>query len=184
MVNADDASTPVLLIDVDGPLNPYAAPPHRRPEGYTTHRWHPEGWHGRKPLRVWLNPDHGPALLALPYRLVWCTTWQGQANTFIAPVLGLPELEYLPFPDSPSRPDARLFWKTKYVVEWAGGQPFVWIDDDTTRYDQEYVDQHHDGFGRILHIKPHLGLQDEDFAVLNAWAPDAVAATTTKGEPR
>ena len=157
MVNADDASTPVLLIDVDGPLNPYAAPPHRRPEGYTTHRWHPEGWHGRKPLRVWLNPDHGPALLALPY---------------------------LPFPDSPSRPDARLFWKTKYVVEWAGGQPFVWIDDDTTRYDQEYVDQHHDGFGRILHIKPHLGLQDEDFAVLNAWAPDAVAATTTKGEPR
>ncbi len=29
---------PLLLIDVDGPLNPYAAPPHRRPDGYQTHR--------------------------------------------------------------------------------------------------------------------------------------------------
>ncbi|AEM89019.1 HAD domain-containing protein [Streptomyces violaceusniger] len=175
---------PLLLLDVDGPLNPYAAPAHRRPEGYTTHRMRPPGWEDRwqKPLRVWLKPDHGPALLALPYRLVWCSTWQTHANTFIAPVLGLPELEHVPFPSSPSRPNARLYWKTSYVVDWAAGRPFVWVDDETTKYDQEYVDDHHEGFGRIVHVKPNFGLRDDDFALINAWARDAVA--TSEGEPR
>ena len=133
---------------------------------------------------MWLKPDHGPALLALPYRPVWCSTWQDQANVFIGPVLGLPELEYVPFPDTWSRPSALLYWKTKYVVDWAAGRPFVWVDDETTRYDQEYVDEHHKGFGRILHIKPHLGLRDDDFALLDAWARDAVAVLSTDGEGR
>jgi len=147
-----------------------------RPDGW----WHPRN----KPLRVWLKPDHGPALLALPYRLVWCSTWQAEGNKFIGPVLGLPELDYVPFPPSPSRPSGLLYWKTSYVVEWAAGRPFVWVDDETTRYDQEYVDEHHGGFGRILHVKAHLGLRDEDFALLGAWAQDAVAAPAAEGEPR
>ncbi|MGW2283385.1 hypothetical protein [Streptomyces phaeochromogenes] len=29
---------PLLFLDVDGPLNPYAAQPERRPDGYTTLR--------------------------------------------------------------------------------------------------------------------------------------------------
>jgi hypothetical protein len=81
----------MLLVDVDGPLNPYAAKPHRRPEGYQTHRLLTPRWEAAerrrmtewglpnkpvKPLRVWLNPDHGPALDALPFDLVWATTWE------------------------------------------------------------------------------------------------------------
>lgn len=31
-------SLPLLFLDVDGPLNPYAAKPEKRPEGYTTLR--------------------------------------------------------------------------------------------------------------------------------------------------
>ncbi|MFD8335576.1 HAD domain-containing protein [Streptomyces solisilvae] len=172
---------PLLLLDVDGPLNPYGAPPHRRPEGYTTHRMRPEGWEGRKPLRVWLKPDHGPALLALPYRLVWCSTWQGQANKYIAPVLGLPELDFVPFPPSPATPEARLYWKTSHVVRWAAGRPFVWTDDETTHYDEEYLAEHHKGFGRILHVSPRLGLRSEDFELLSAYAQDAVTAPHTEG---
>lgn len=34
----DELVRPVLLLDVDGLLNPYAAKPHRRPEGYQAHR--------------------------------------------------------------------------------------------------------------------------------------------------
>ncbi|MFJ8754609.1 hypothetical protein ACIREO_35650 [Streptomyces sp. NPDC102441] len=34
---------PLLLLNVDGPLNPYAAPPHKRPAGYSTHRMRPTG---------------------------------------------------------------------------------------------------------------------------------------------
>ncbi|MGW1607164.1 hypothetical protein ACWCQV_40760, partial [Streptomyces eurythermus] len=86
---------PVLLVDVDGPLNPYAAKPHRRPEGYQTHRLPTPRWEAAerrrltewglpnkpvKPLRVWLNPDHGPALDALPFDLVWATTWEEEAT--------------------------------------------------------------------------------------------------------
>ena len=60
---------PLLLLDVDGLLNPYAAKPHRRPQGYGTHRIRPDSWVARqpqraaeyvRPLRVWLNPEHGP----------------------------------------------------------------------------------------------------------------------------
>ncbi|MFE0674948.1 hypothetical protein [Streptomyces sp. NPDC058867] len=50
---------PLLFLDVDGPLNPWAAKPERRPEGCTTIR--ATAGPGR-PLRVWLNPAHGPAL--------------------------------------------------------------------------------------------------------------------------
>lgn len=69
-IKAGDEMRPILFLDVDGPLNPYAAKPHRRPEGYQTFRFHagtPE-W-GKRGLRVWLNPSHGPQLLALPFDL-------------------------------------------------------------------------------------------------------------------
>ncbi len=59
-------SRPLLFLDVDGPLNPYAAKPERRPDGYTTIR---VPMADRRPLRVWLNPGHGAALLALGYEL-------------------------------------------------------------------------------------------------------------------
>jgi hypothetical protein len=133
---------PLLYLDVDGPLNPYAAKPERRPAGYTTHRMKPQGWLARhpgqpaayvKPLRVWLNPDHGRQLLALDtlFDLVWATTWVGEANTYIAPVLGLPELPVVDWPQSPVTqlsgvdPVPGVFWKTPRLVEHAAGRPFA-----------------------------------------------------------
>src|SRR6478752_5980459 len=103
----------MLLMDVDGPLNPYAAKAHRRPEGYTTHRLMTPRWAAvqrrrmtemglpnrrAKPLRVWLNPDHGSALAALPFDLVWATTWEHEANECVAPLLGLPSLPFIAWP--------------------------------------------------------------------------------------
>ena len=46
-------SRPLLYIDVDGPLNPYAAEPERRPAGYSTHRMKPEGWIAQHPGTPW-----------------------------------------------------------------------------------------------------------------------------------
>jgi hypothetical protein len=51
-----EADPPFLLLEVDGPLNPCAAKPSRRPVGYETHRARPSGWRlheARRPLRVW-----------------------------------------------------------------------------------------------------------------------------------
>lgn len=50
---------PLLYLDVDGPLNPYAAKPERRPEGYTTHRMKPEGWLAQHPGLP--RPASGPS---------------------------------------------------------------------------------------------------------------------------
>lgn len=44
----------------------------------------------RRPLQVWLNPQHGRNLLQLGFELCWATTWMDYANRWIAPVLGLP----------------------------------------------------------------------------------------------
>jgi hypothetical protein len=44
---------------------------------------------------VWLNREHGPALTSLPFDLFWATTWEEEANTSLALLLGLTELPYI-----------------------------------------------------------------------------------------
>jgi hypothetical protein len=162
---------PLLLLDVDGPLNPYAAKPTRRPPGYRTYRMRPGGWDDPKlkPLRVWLNPDHGPRLLALPYDLVWATTWRGDANIWIGPALGLPELPFIDWPDTSAAPE-ELHWKTQAAVDWAGGRAFAFVDDELSDADRDYVAAHHAGPALLLTIDPGIGLLPEDFARLTEWA--------------
>ncbi|WP_200308635.1 hypothetical protein [Streptomyces adelaidensis] len=178
---------PLLYLDVDGPLNPYAAKPERRPVGYTTHRMKPEGWIAQhpgepaayvKPLRVWLNADHGRRLLDLGelFDLVWATTWGSEANTYIAPVLGLPELPVVRWPEAsdgwPEENSAslRVFWKTPHLVEHAAGRPFAWVDDELGDGDRVFVTTHHGGPALLHRIDPRLGLRDPDFAALAAFA--------------
>ncbi|WP_327345172.1 hypothetical protein [Streptomyces europaeiscabiei] len=178
---------PLLYLDVDGPLNPYAAKPERRPAGYTTHRMKPQGWLAQhpgspaayvKPLRVWLNPDHGRQLLELDalFDLVWATTWVGEANTYIAPVLGLPELPVVDWPRSPVAglsgvaPEPGVFWKTPRLVEHAAGRPFAWVDDEIGTADQDFVATHHRNSALLHRVDPRLGLRETDFATLAAFA--------------
>lgn len=169
---------PLLLLDVDGPLNPFRARPNKQPRGYTTHRMKPDSWVTQhepmpaarvKPLRVWLNPDHGPALLDLPYELVWATTWAGDANGWIAPVLGLPELPFVEWPEKRSAA-GRLHWKTPTLLEYAAGRPFAWVDDEITRWDREWVAERYPAQTLLLAIDPGRGLCEEDFETLADWA--------------
>jgi hypothetical protein len=52
------------------------------------------------PLLDRLDLADGPKLLALGCQLVWATTWMRDANDLIAPLLGLPQLPIVDFPDS------------------------------------------------------------------------------------
>ncbi|MEU0836280.1 hypothetical protein [Streptomyces sp. NPDC005969] len=165
---------PLLLIDIDGPLNPYEAKAQQRPEGYVTHRMQPSGWNGSRPLRVWLNPGHGTELLALAewYELVWATTWMGEANEWIGPHLGLPPLPYIDWPAMHgSAPDGTL-WKTQYVVEYAAGRPFAWVDDEITERDRAWIARQGPGRSLLLQIDPRIGLERADFDALAQWATD------------
>ncbi|WEH30591.1 hypothetical protein [Streptomyces sp. AM 3-1-1] len=99
MSESQGDARPLLLIDVDGPLNPYRARWARR-HGYASHRMWPSVWSARhaegsralrRGLRVRLRAADGPRLLALPYTPVWATTWAHEANEMIAPALGIEE---------------------------------------------------------------------------------------------
>ncbi|MEU9338683.1 hypothetical protein AB0D49_36960 [Streptomyces sp. NPDC048290] len=161
---------PLLFLDVDGPLNPYAAKPERRPEGYTTIRVpHQNG--GSRPLRVWLNPAHGPALLALDYDLIWATTWMNLANRWIAPILGLPTLPYVDFGVAlfRERPDG-VHWKSEPLLTYAAGRPFAWVDDEQSAADHTFTTTHHPGPALLHHVNPRIGLRDEDFRTLADFA--------------
>lgn len=138
----------LLAIDVDGPLNPYAAKPSRRPEGYLSYRLTRDGrWlSGRefrksKGLCVWLNPAHGRLILDLAeetgLRPVWATTWLDMANTHIGPAIGLPELPVIQFPDSDLTQDgpirewgAQGGWKFPGMAAVSAGVPLAWLDDE------------------------------------------------------
>lgn len=163
---------PLLFLDVDGPLNPYAAKPHRRPAGYTTHRMRPTGWQDpwRKPLRVWLRPDHGSHLIALPFDLVWATTWGVEANEWIAPHVGLPDLPFVEWPELHARRDDGTYFKTHDLVKYAAGRPFAWVDDEIGDKDRAYVTANHPGPALLHHVDPRLGLLDDDFHALHVWA--------------
>lgn len=176
----DEMTRPLLFLDVDGPLNPYAAQPERRPAGYVTLRVPVEsgvlgnrgGLSARRPLRVWLSPRHGPALLDLGYELCWATTWTAEANRWIGPVLGLPELPFVDFGDGllRERPDG-VHWKTGPLVEYAAGRPFAWVDDEQSDLDTAYVAAHHTGPWLLHHVNPRIGLREDDFRALADFVP-------------
>ncbi|MFF9572743.1 hypothetical protein [Streptomyces sp. NPDC014685] len=183
-------SRPLLFLDVDGPLNPYAAKPEKRPEGYTTLRVPQEsgaaGRHGMlrtrmRPLRVWLSPDHGPALLALGYEICWATTWMSDANKWIGPTLGLPELPFVDFGDAllNERPDG-VHWKVEPLVEYANGRPFAWVDDEQSKADHAHVAAHHHAAALLHHVNPRIGLRNDDFTALAAFA---ASVDTSLGAP-
>jgi hypothetical protein len=115
---------PLLLLDVDGVLNPWLMP--RLPAGYQEHRI------GQ--FDVVLAGWHGPALLRLcrdaGLELVWATTWEEDANREIAPRVGLPaDLPWIPF----KAQEVDLFTETRKlpaVQRWVEDRACAWIDDD------------------------------------------------------
>lgn len=169
---------PLLLIDVDGPLNPYAATPDTMNK---FNRRNPDKRfevHKLLNFKVRLTPWHGEELTKLAdlYDLVWCTTWEHDANTMIGPRIGLPELPVITFPKTLTDHDARVYFKTPTVVEYATGRPFAWIDDEVSTWDSTYVEKHHDGPSNLMFVDPVTGLTNEHFNALTDWA-DTLTAT-------
>lgn len=159
----------ILAVDVDGVLNALG-------RGALD-----EGWRDEQvtafghSLRIRCNPAHGARLLAIAAEtgaeLVWCTTWEEMANQRIAPLVGLPELPWVPM--APGFAGLRFSecrsvgsTKAKAMAAYAAGRPFCWLDDEPDA-----------AFELLGHPTPHLvvqvacedGLQDEHFEQARSW---------------
>jgi hypothetical protein len=116
----------------------------------------------------------GLQLAALPCDLVWATAWEDEANTEIAPRIGLPRLPVVNWPDSSDERERvdgwfGLHWKTRTLVDWAAGRPFAWVDDEIAGADRDWVSAHHRGRALLHQVEASRGLADEDFTALDEW---------------
>lgn len=154
---------PLLLLDVDGPLNPHNGTNRpRQRAGYRQYRMRPDSWEGYRPLSVWLNAAHGPKLLDLADRagleLVWATTWNEEANQWIAHRVGLPRLPVIEVNS------AAVGWKYSAVDAYAADRPLAWLDDfdSPTALHADFMAARA-GLPTLLHrVSSVVGLTDED----------------------
>ena len=124
---APDDARPLLLIDVDGVVCPYASEL-VDPAGAGLERIVVGHSH------VWLSnrvADHLQEL-AESFQLVWCTAWEDHAAEFLAPHLGLPAMPVIRF-DEPGEEAGH--WKWPGIEAFVRDRPFAWIDDELGRDD-------------------------------------------------
>nr|WP_238355797.1 HAD domain-containing protein [Kribbella sandramycini] len=151
-----------MFLDVDGPLIPFgAATP------YPTYRTAD----GSNPLLARIDPAHGERLSTLGCDLVWATTWMDDANEAISPLLGLPTLPVVTWPDAPDIPG--LHWKTPGLIAWAAGRQFIWLDDEITVADRSFVVTHHPAPALLHRVDPRTGLTAADCMKLQEWLVQA-----------
>ncbi|MEW5354485.1 hypothetical protein [Streptomyces sp. 16-176A] len=62
-----------------------------------------------------------------------------------------------------------LHWKTRCLVEWADGRPFIWVDDEITAMDRLPVDAACPGPSLLHGMDPTEGLTEADLFVLADW---------------
>lgn len=175
---------PLLLLDIDGVFNPYAAKPTRRPEGYETHRILMPDRFSRKPLRVWLNPTHGPLLLEFAseheVELVWASMWGQWANILVAPKIGLLGVPLLPFIDFDAGDWDFRAWKYPRVREYVGDRPFLWFDDEFAEKDHRAAREAFEASltapYRLIDVSPRTGLLPDHLAEAADWLEDLRAA--------
>ncbi|MFE0028826.1 HAD domain-containing protein [Amycolatopsis sp. NPDC059021] len=170
----------MLLLDVDGPLSPWAAGKDVKPSGFVEHRFRLPGWSRRRPLRMWLNPALGPALLGLAgqagLELVWATSWEHRANTMMGPAMGLPVLPVIEFPAGlQPRPGQPFTWKYGPVARYAAGRALAWLDDDFEVYPaarDRFIERRRAESlpTELIDVNPRTGITDDHLAAVAAWA--------------
>ena len=150
---------PLLLVDVDGVLNPFCF--EKPPEGFETYEMFPKD---EEP--VLLSEIHGQWLreLSHAYRMVWVTAWGEEANRLISPVFGLPRWPTIPFPPIPFDPAE----KVPAVQQFVDDQPCAWIEDNMTSEASDWA-AHRQAPTLLISTNPAMGLVKEMVDRLLDW---------------
>ena len=147
----------MLLLDVDGVLNPYPD----CPPGYVEHAIFPDD---DEPVR--LCAGHGDWLreLAEQFALVWATSWGGNANLHLSPRFGLPVLPTITFPQAPFDPPA----KVPAIDLFVGDSAVAWVDDLVTVEARRWAKER-TAPTLLVEVDHALGLTREAVEELLAW---------------
>jgi hypothetical protein len=148
---------PLLLIDVDGVLNPTASRSSLEHLGFR--RYSLQGY------RVYLNRQHGDWLNSLSdrFELTWATTWEDDANRDIGPRIGLPRLPVINFDWQNS------ISKVPSIKAFVGDRAFAWIDDDMWQDAHQWAAER--GLERtlLIDVDARVGLTTEHIDRLAEW---------------
>jgi hypothetical protein len=151
---------PLLFVDVDGVLNPYAGP--ACPAGFAEHDLFP----GEEPVR--LCADHGAWLheLAERFDLAWGTAWNAADRALLVELLALPA-----FGPAVTLPAGQFDPREKVpaVAAVAGDRPLAWIDDMLTSEAWEWAATRA-APTLLVPIDPAIGLARADVDELVDWA--------------
>lgn len=153
-------SLPLLVVDIDGVLNPYAA--ETCPDGFVEVALFPDG----EPVRVcalhaeWLHE------LSSYFDLVWGSSWSEADRRLLLSVLDLPV-----FQGAVTLPAGRFDPRQKVpaVAALAGGRPAAWIDDLLTAEAWEWA-RRRPVPTLLVPIDPSVGLTREVVDALIQWA--------------
>jgi hypothetical protein len=163
-----EAPRPLLLMDVDGVLNPYP----ECPEGFTEYDFFPED---EEPVRLaaihreWLHE------LAEIFTMVWATGWGPDANRLLCPHFGLPELPVISFPPVPVDPAAKVesiaafaAAKVPAIADFATQHAVAWVDDVVTPEARRWA-QARSHPTLLVEVDHRIGLTRDDVELLLAW---------------
>jgi hypothetical protein len=162
------APRPLLLMDVDGVLNPYPD----CPDGFTEYDFFPED---DEPVRLaaihreWLHD------LAESFTMVWATGWGPDANRLLCPHFGLPELPVISFPPVPFDPAAKVqsiaaftAAKVPAIADFATEHAVAWVDDVVTPEARRWA-QARSYPTLLVEVDHRIGLTRDDVDSLLAW---------------
>jgi len=166
----------LFLCDIDGVLIPFPAVDGAIPDTHTEHwAYFPDK---DEPVRIWLNPAHGPLLIHLVestgVQPTWCSTWRHGSAPQIGARLGLPvwPAVTLPTPPTDDSHQSGHLWKQPHVAEFAGEIALIWVDDDFTDADHAWAaDRDASGIPTLLiEPDPHIGLLPQHVEAIIEWA--------------
>lgn len=162
---------PLVFLDVDGVLNPYAWDG-QRPGAFADF-----SLHEARGFNLRLSPAMGARLARLPAEIRWATTWSDTIDRDVTPFVGLPTglLVAARLPGEVA--EALTNWKftqVRAVVEQEQ-RPFVWLDDDAL----DWPDAHGltpRRWAASLELPnlcyspdPACGLTEHDLAAIERW---------------
>jgi hypothetical protein len=152
---------PLLFVDIDGVLNPYAAD--QCPTGYIEHDLFPADEE-----RVRICQEHGAWLheLSAVFELVWASSWSEEDRLVLGAVLDLPTFSgAVVLPSGEFEPRE----KVPAVATVAGDRALAWIDDLLTPEAYAWAETR-SAPTLLLPVDPSSGLMRDEVDELIHWA--------------